>query len=206
MKLNISASRMELMQLKKRVVLARRGHKLLKDKQDELVRRFMDLIKDYKEVRRAGEKALSMAYESFLVARGVMSPEVLEEALLTESKGIDLTVSEKSIMNIGVPSLQLGTIAIPYAYSFADTSYDLDCSLENFTQALPWLVRLAEKERALSLLSEEIERTRRRVNALEYVLIPSLTEAIRQISVRLGEIERSALTRLMKIKDIVRAH
>lgn len=206
MQQNVSATRMELLRLKKRSVLAKRGHKLLKDKQDELIRQFMILINDYQEIRKNSEKALSLAFESFLVSRAVIPSEVLEEALLTNSQDMELQVSEMNIMNIRAPQFNLGEVKIPYAYGFADTSCDLDTALEQFSKALPLLIQLAAKEKAISLLSEEIEKTRRRVNALEYVLIPSLQESIQSITMRLGEIERSALTRLMKIKDIVRAH
>ena len=206
MKLNVSATRMELLRLKKRLVLARRGHKLLKDKRDELIRRFMELIHDYQELRRNSEKSLSLAFESFLVARAVIPSQVMEEALLTASQGLELEVTETSIMNIRAPQFSLEEVKIPYAYGFADTSCDLDSSLERFSQALPLLVQLAAKEKTIFLLSDEIEKTRRRVNALEYVLVPTLEESIHHIRMRLGELERSALTRLMKIKDIVRAH
>jgi len=206
MKINVSATRMELLRLKKRLTLARRGHKLLKDKQDELMRQFMELIHDYQQIRQESEKALSLAFESFLVARAIIPPEVLEEALLTASQGVNLKVTETNVMNIRIPQFSLGKITIPYAYGFADTSCDLDNSLKHFSEALPSLVQLAAKEKAIILLADEIEKTRRRVNALEYVLVPSLEESIRHISMRLGELERSALTRLMKIKDIVRAH
>ncbi len=206
MKINVSATRMELMRLKKRTVLARRGHKLLKDKQDELIRQFMILINDYQELRKKSEDSLSSAFESFLVARAVIPSHSLEEALITASQGIELEISEKHIMNIKAPDFSLGEVKIPYAYGFSDTSCDLDSSLEQFSKALPLLVQLAAKEKTISLLADEIEKTRRRVNALEYVLLPSLQESIQSITMRLGELERSALTRLMKIKDIVRAH
>ncbi len=205
MEFNVSATRMELLRLKKRLVLARRGHKLLKDKQDELIRRFMELISDYQELRQDSESVLSLAFESFQGARAVMPAHILETALLTAGV-MELRVIETNIMNIRVPQFSLEEGSGSYGYSFADTSCNLDISLEQFSKVLPLLVQLAAKEKAIALLSDEIEKTRRRVNALEYVLVPNLEEAIRQIRMRLEELERSALTRLMKIKDIIRAH
>ena len=206
MKQNVSATRMELMRLKKRIALAKRGHKLLKDKRDELMRRFMLLIEDYQELRKKMEKALEGAFGGFLLARAVMSRASLEGAILSSADKVRITPSTYQIMNIKAVKFDLEQDQDIYSYGFADTSADLDKSLKLFSDALPIMVKLAEKEKAIELLADEIEKTRRRVNALEYVLIPSLGESIREITMRLGEIERSALTRLMKVKDIVRKH
>lgn len=206
MKQNVSATRMELMRLKKRIALAKRGHKLLKDKRDELMRRFMILIEDYQELRKKMEKALEAAFGGFLLARAVMSRASLEGAILSSSDKVRITPSTYQIMNIKAVKFELEQDPNIYSYGFADTSADLDKSLKLFSDTLPVMIELAEKEKAIELLADEIEKTRRRVNALEYVLIPSLGDSIREITMRLGEIERSALTRLMKVKDIVRKH
>ena len=206
MKQNVSATRMELMRLKKRSGLAKRGHKLLKDKRDELMRRFLILIDDYRDIREKMEKALEEAFGGFLVARAVMSRPTLEGAILSSADKVRITPSIEQIMNIKTVKFDLEQDPDIYSYGFADTSADLDMSLKLFSDTLPLMVLLAEKEKAIKLLADEIEKTRRRVNALEYVLIPSLNESIRSITMRLGEIERSALTRLMKVKDIVRKH
>lgn len=206
MKQNVSATRMELMRLKKRVALAKRGHKLLKDKRDELMRRFMILIEDYRELRKKMEEALETAFGGFLLARAMMSRSSLEGAILSSADKVRIIPSTEKIMNIKTVKFDLEQDPNIYSYGFADTSADLDRSLKLFSDTLPLMIRLAEKEKAIKLLADEIEKTRRRVNALEYVLIPSLGESIRDITMRLGEIERSALTRLMKVKDIVRKH
>jgi V/A-type H+-transporting ATPase subunit D len=206
MRFNVSATRMGLLKLKKRLVLARRGHKLLKDKLDELMRRFLELIKDYRELREEMEQAISTALRSFLLARAVMSPEAILGALIVPHDRVSLATSTVSVMNIAVPQFELQVKGEPYHYGFADTAPELDTSVNLFSQALPLMIKLAEKEKAIELLAEEIEKTRRRVNALEYVLIPGLQDTIKQISMRLEELERSNLTRLMKVKDIVRGH
>jgi V/A-type H+-transporting ATPase subunit D len=197
---------MELMRLKKRIALAKRGHKLLKDKRDELMRRFMILIEDYRDIRGKMEHALETAFGGFLLARAMMSRSNLEGAILSSPDKVRITPSTERIMNIKTVKFDLEQDKDIYSYGFADTSADLDKSLKLFSDTLPLMILLAEKEKAIKLLADEIEKTRRRVNALEYVLIPSLKENIRGITMRLGEIERSALTRLMKVKDIVRKH
>ncbi len=206
MKFNVSATRMGLLKLKKRLVLARRGHKLLKDKLDELLRQFIEMVKDYEGLRRQMETAIADALRSFLLARAVMSPETIAESLIVPHDRISLSASTLSIMNIAVPQFELQTKGELYNYGFADTAFELDASQEKFSQALPLMIKVAEKEQVIELLAGEIERTRRRVNALEYVLIPGLQDTIKHISMRLEELERSNLTRLMKVKDIVRKH
>lgn len=206
MQQQISATRMELMNYKKRLVLAKRGHKLLKDKRDEMMRQFMLLIEDYRDLRSKVETALSGAFQGFIVARSGMANEFLEEALLTSKDKISMTVSKGNIMNIKIPKMSLEYKGDIIGYGFSETSGDLDYSLKLFADALPLMVRLSEKEKAIQLLAVDIEKTRRRVNALEHVMVPFLEDALHQIVLRLGEIERSALTRLMKVKDIVRKH
>ncbi len=206
MQMQVSATRMELLRLKKRLKLAQRGHKLLKDKQEELMRRFLELIKDYEKLRKRVEEALGGALRGFLVARAVMLPAYVEETLISSQSGTELDVSTAHIMNTAVPIFKLEQKGDIYSYGFAGTSADLDQAYEHLSDVLSPMVELAEKEKTIELLADEIEKTRRRVNALEYVLIPSLEEALSSIAMRLGEMERSNIARLMRIKEIIRRH
>jgi len=206
MKLEVNATRMELLRLKKRIVLARRGHKLLKDKQDELMRRFMDMIKGYRKLRREVEGKLASAFRSFIFSRAVTRKEFVEKSFLGSKEPLQVHLSAYAIMNIKAPHLKLHSVPDVFTYGFSDTPSDLDRSLSLLSEALPLMIQLAQTEKSIELLAEKIERTRRRVNALEYVLIPNLTDTIKHITMRLAEMERSNLTHLMKVKDIVRAH
>ncbi len=206
MKLETNATRMELLRLKKRIVIARRGHKLLKDKQDELMRQFMDMIKGYKELRQQVEEKLASAFHFFILGRAVTKKEYLEESFLSGMEPLEIEVSLYGIMNIKVPRLDMKSIPDPCIYGFTNIPVDIDISLALLSETLPLMIKLAQTEKCIELLAEEIEKTRRRVNALEYVLIPNLQDTIKHIAMRLSEMERSNLTRLMKIKDIVRAH
>jgi len=197
---------MELLNLKKRILIARRGHKLLKDKRDELIRQFLEMIKGYRPLREQMEEKLSHAFQGFIFARTTMSAKAVEESLLGSKEKADLVVGSQPIMNIRVPTFKLSGQPDVFCYGFAETSADLDRSLSLFAEALPLMVKVAEVERKIEMLTDEIERTRRRVNALEYVFIPDLEETIKHITMRLSEMERSFLTSLMKIKDIVRSH
>ena len=206
MEIRVNATRMELLKLKNRVRMAQRGHKLLKDKRDELMKIFLGLVRENKEVRERVERLLAQAYRSFLVSRAVMSREALEEALMSSREELKVEVELKQVMNVAVPRFQVEDAdqSSVYAYGLATTSAELDDALGAFAAVMPDLIRLAEVERSVEILADEIERTRRRVNALEYVLIPELEAAVKNIAMRLGEMERSNATRLMKIKDIVR--
>ncbi|NLJ99938.1 MAG: V-type ATP synthase subunit D [Clostridia bacterium] len=212
MDIKVNPTRMELNQLKARHEVAVRGHKLLKDKRDELVRQFLERIRKNKELREQIEKELSAAMARFLLARAVMSAEVLEEALMYPTAKMSLEVDRQNIMSIYAPKLSFKQEASVeggedniYPYGFVDTSAELDASIETMAGIMPKLMELAELEKAIQLLADEIEKTRRRANALEYVMIPRMEETIRYITMKLDEDERAALTRLMKIKDIVRA-
>ena len=206
MKAQVNATRMELLNLKKRILIARRGHKLLKDKRDELIRQFLEMIKGYRPLREQMEEKLSHAFQGFIFARTTMSAKAVEESLLGSKEKAELVVGSQPIMNIRVPTFTLSGQPDVFCYGFAETSADLDRSLSLFAEALPLMVKVAEVERKIEMLTDEIERTRRRVNALEYVFIPDLEETIKHITMRLSEMERSFLTSLMKIKDIVRSH
>ena len=206
MRLDVHPTRMELLRLKRRLAVARRGHKLLKDKQDELMRQFMDLIKDVREIRTAVEKDLEEAFQQFLFVSSSMSKAYFEEAVGFPSKTIALKVSRRTVMNIALPDIEAMVEGQIRCYGFATTSPELDVSLHALDRVVEEMIVLAQKEKWIQLLAEEIVRTRRRVNALEYILIPNLEETIKYITMKLSELERSNLSRLMRVKEIVRAH
>lgn len=208
MEIRAKPTRMELNRLKGRLKMAKRGHKLLKDKRDELMRKFLELIRENKKLREQVEAQLSSSFANFLLARAVMSGETLEEAVMYPKATVNVDVKMQNIMSIHVPQLivtqneEERKNAAPYG--FANTSGELDSSIATLAGILPQLMHLAELEKAVFLLADEIDKTRRRVNALEHIMIPQLEETIKYISMKLDENERSALTRLMKIKEIVR--
>jgi V/A-type H+-transporting ATPase subunit D len=204
--LEVSPTRMELLKLKRRTVVAKRGHKLLKDKQYELIRRLLELVKTVKELRERVDREIAEASGKFAFARASMDPEEVEEAFLIPTKQISTKVTTKRLMTVSIPSFEEKISGEMIPYSFATTSAELDVALLAIEKALSSLMELAEKEKGLQLLADEIEKTRRRVNALEYVLIPELEETVKYISMKLSEMERGDLMRLMRIKDIVRAH
>lgn len=208
MRLNVNPTRMELTKLKKRLVTATRGHKLLKDKQDELMRRFIDLVKYNNTLRREVEKELSASLKEFVMARAVMNSEMLEEAIIYPKEKISLELQTKNIMSVNVPVMEFkraleGDEGSIYPYGFASTSSELDDSISKLYTILPKLLELAEVEKSTQLMADEIEKTRRRVNALEYMTIPQLEETIRYIRMKLEENERGNLTRLMKVKSMM---
>lgn len=207
-RLNVNPTRMELTKLKKRLVTALRGHKLLKDKQDELMRRFIELIKYNNKLRESVEEELSGSFKDFVMARAVMSSEFLEEAIAYPKERITVDIETKNIMSVNVPKMKFKRELEDdewsiYPYGFASTSAELDGSIEKLYGILPKLLELAEVEKSCQLMADEIEKTRRRVNALEYMTIPQLEETIRYIQMKLDENERGALTRLMKVKDMI---
>lgn len=207
-RLNVNPTRMELSKLKKRLVTATRGHKLLKDKQDELMRRFINLVKYNNKLRIEVEKELENSLKDFLMARAVMSSEFLEEAICYPKEKITVDVQNKNIMSVNVPVMKFkrkleGDEGSIYPYGFANTSTELDNSIKKLYSILPKLLELTEVEKSCQLMADEIEKTRRRVNALEYMTIPQLRETIKYIQMKLDEAERSSTTRLMKVKDII---
>lgn len=207
-RLNVNPTRMELSKLKKRLVTATRGHKLLKDKQDELMRRFIELIKYNNKLRAEVEDKLQLSFKKFLMASAAISPEFLEEAIAYPKESISVQVEHKNVMSVNVPVMKFirkleGDPGSIYPYGFATTSSELDDSIEHLYSILPRLLELAEVEKSCQLMADEIEKTRRRVNALEYMTIPQLNETIKYIKMKLDENERSALTRLMKVKDMM---
>ncbi|HOM03131.1 MAG TPA: V-type ATP synthase subunit D [Acetivibrio sp.] len=205
--MRVNPTRMELTRLKKRLQVARRGHKLLKDKLDELMKQFLDLVRKNKELREKVEEMLMKVHQDFLIARAVMSSEGLDAALMLPKQNISLDVSTQNIMSVEVPVLNFTTSSSDesdiYPYGFASTSGELDGAISTLSQVLPYMLELAQMEKSSQLLAQEIEKTRRRVNALEYVMIPQLTETIKYISMKLDENERGNITRLMKVKDMM---
>ncbi len=203
----ITPTRMVLNQLKGRLKTARRGHKLLKDKRDELMRQFMDVVRRNKELRTKVEKGLTDAFASQQVASSIMSPEMLEQALLYPRQSVELDMTYKNIMSVNVPRYKFQTRnndpAEIYPYGFAQTSGELDDALEKLEKVFRDMLELAEVEKTMQLLAEEIEKTRRRVNALEYVMIPELEGNIKYISMKLEENENATKVRLLKVKEMV---
>ena len=203
----ITPTRMVLNQMKGRLKTASRGHKLLKDKRDELMRQFMDVVKLNKQLRTRVEEGLTGAFASLQVASSIMSPEMLEQALLYPRQSVELGMDFKNIMSVNVPVYSFHTKnndpSEVYPYGFAQTSGELDDALEKMAKVFEDMLELAQVEKTMQLLAEEIEKTRRRVNALEYVMIPQFEMTIREISMKLEENERGATTRLMKVKDMM---
>ncbi len=206
MKLDVNPTRMELLRLKKRTALAKRGHKLLKDKQDELVRQLLILMRGIKELREEVERELTETTRRFLFARALMEPEEVQEAFLIPTKSVSVKEKLLVLMNLKVPEFEQEISGEMISYSFITTSPELDASLVALESVVEKLIDLASKEKALQMIADEIVRTRRRVNSLEYVLIPALEETVKFITMKLSEMERSDQVRIMKIKDIVRAH
>ncbi len=203
---NANPNRMELSRLKKRLVVAKRGHKLLKDKQDALIKEFLQRAKAVKRRREEVEEKLQQCYGTFLLARAQTLPAMLEQALMMPGSRCSLQVRSRNVMSVVVPEYEVRQEGNVRNYGLATTGGSLDVALEHFSQIIPELIRLAADEKGLRLMALEIERTRRRVNALEHVLIPSFVETIRYITMKLDEQERANLSRLMRIKEIVRSH
>lgn len=204
--LNVNATRMELLRLRKRLKIAVRGHKLLKDKQDELMRQMLGIINEVKEMRLSIEKDFRYILEGFMLSQSEMGPFQIDEALALPTKRLSLSVDTKNLMSVRIPVFKKEVEGEIISYGYLNTSGEMDVALINFEKLIETLLNLAEKEKTVQLLADEIEKTRRRVNALEYKLIPNLEETIHFITMKLSEMERSNLTRLMKVKDIVRGH
>ena len=205
-KLKVNPTRMALSELKLRLVTAKRGHKLLKDKQDELMRQFINLIKENKKLRVEVEKELSESFKSFLLASATMSPLFLESAVSFPKEKLSVEIKSKNIMSVNVPEMKFvkeemeGSI---FPYGFVQTSAELDDTVIKLQKVLDNLLSLAEIEKSCQLMADEIEKTRRRVNALEYSTIPNLEETVKDIRMKLDENERATITRLMKVKQML---
>ena len=203
----INPTRMELTRLKGRLRTAVRGHKLLKDKRDELMKQFLEIVRRNRQLRAKVEEGLEKANAAFTVASAIMSPQMLEQALLYPKQSVELDMKLKNVMSVNVPVYDFRTRnddpAEIYPYGFAQTSGELDAALEALSDVFRDMLELAEVEKTMQLLAADIEKTRRRVNALEYVMIPDFQQKIRYISMKLDENERGNITRLMKVKEMV---
>ena len=204
---HVNPTCMELTRLKRKLQTALRGHKLLKDKRDELMRQFLELVRENKALREKTEKALHSANQNFMLARAGMQEEALNTAMLAPKQEIQIETGVRNVMSVEVPVFHVTTRTPDtndmFSYGFAFTSSDLDDAVQSLAQCLPDLLRLAEVEKSCQLMAAEIEKTRRRVNALEHVVIPQTQESIKYITMKLDENERSTQIRLMKVKDMM---
>ena len=205
--MNVNPTRMELSRLKKQLNTALRGHKLLKDKRDELMRQFLDSVREAKQLREELESKLKAVNDGFVSASALMSEEQLDTALLVPKQEINLECSSKNVMSVDIPIYDIrrrtSDNADVFPYGFASTSVELDNAVSGLAELLPDMLKLAELEKAVMLMADEIEKTRRRVNALEHVLIPRYRDTIHFISGKLEENDRSSRARLMKVKDMI---
>ncbi|MBO1678384.1 V-type ATP synthase subunit D [Bittarella massiliensis (ex Durand et al. 2017)] len=204
---HVNPTRMELTKQKKKLATAVRGHKLLKDKRDELMRQFLELVRVNKALREKVERGIGAANQNFVMARAAMEDEYLAAALMTPKQEVTLDAGSRNVMSVEVPQFSYRTRTSDpgdiYSYGFAFTSSELDGAVKSLADVLPDLLQLAECEKACQLMAAEIEKTRRRVNALEHVMIPETQENIRYITMKLDENERSTQIRLMKVKDMM---
>ena len=205
--MNVNPTRMQLSKLKKQLTTAVRGHKMLKDKRDELMRRFIDLVQENKRLRDKVERELELCNAHFVNASAVMSKESLDASLMSPKQQVSLNVSQKNVMSVNIPEFTAESRTANegdiFPYGFAFTSFELDDAVMSLNDLLPDLIRLAEIEKSCELMSAEIEKTRRRVNSLEHVMIPRYQETIKYIAMKLEENDRSSRTRLMKVKDML---
>ena len=204
---HVNPTRMELTRLKKKLTTAVRGHKLLKDKRDELMRQFLELVRENKALREKVEAGIAAANQNFVLARSGMTDEALNVALMAPKQEVYLESETRNVMSVEIPVFHYKTRTSDandiYSYGFAFTSSDLDDAVKSLADLLPDMLRLAEIEKSCQLMAAEIEKTRRRVNALEHVMIPETRENIRYITMKLDENERSSQVRLMKVKDMM---
>ena len=204
---HVNPTRMELTRLKRKLQTALRGHKLLKDKRDELMRQFLELVRENKALREKTEKALHSANQNFMLARAGMQEEALNTAMLAPKQEIQIETGVRNVMSVEVPVFHVTTRTPDtndmFSYGFAFTSSDLDDAVQSLAQCLPDLLRLAEVEKSCQLMAAEIEKPRRRVHALEHVVLPQTQESIKYITMKLDENERSTQIRLMKVKDMM---
>ncbi|MBI5573138.1 MAG: V-type ATP synthase subunit D [Elusimicrobia bacterium] len=206
MRLNINPNRMELLKVRRRLILARRGHKLLKDKQDELVRQFILLIKKTSDLRDEVEKKLSVLYKNYIMTKAVQSKVITDYLISSSAQKVEIKRHQKIFMNIPLVEFSLNFSQPDEQYNFFNASSKMDFVISGAKELLPQIINLSQSEFQLQLLALEIERTRRRVNALEYIFIPSLIETTKYITMKMSELERDSITRLMRVKEIVRSH
>ncbi|MEE0752294.1 V-type ATP synthase subunit D [Frisingicoccus sp.] len=203
----VTPTRMELTRLKKKRITAVRGHKLLKDKRDELMRQYLDLVRENMDLRKRVEAGILSANRNFVIAKAGMSEPELHTALLAPKQEVQLKPGKKNVMSVDIPTFDYKMRTADendiYSYGFAFTSSDLDDAVKSLADILPYMIRLAECEKACQMMASEIEKTRRRVNALEHVIIPETEKNIKYITMKLDENERSTQIRLMKVKDMM---
>lgn len=205
-RLNVNPTRMELSILKERLKTATRGHKLLKDKQDELMRQFIMKIKENNELRKKVEGQLTSVMQDFVLAKSMKSDQMVQEIFSLPAKEVSLQVRYDSVMSVKVPKFNYEikdqSLDSEFPYSYVATTSDMDQAIESVNESLTDMLKLAEIEKGCQLMADEIEKTRRRVNALEFRTIPQLEETIYFIEMKLEEAERAQVTRMMKIKDM----
>ena len=203
----VNPTRMELTRLKGKLRTAQRGHKLLKDKRDELMKQFLETVREVRSLRAEVETELMTVHNSFTVAAALMSSQALEQALVYPKQSVELTMTFQNVMSVNVPVYDFRTKTRSdsdiYPYGFAATSGELDTAVDALGHVFRKMLKLAQIEKSAQLMAEEIEKTRRRVNALEYVKIPEMQESIKYITMKLEENERANTIRLMKVKDMV---
>ncbi len=205
--MNVNPTRMQMTKLKKQLQIARRGHKMLKDKRDELMRQFIELVRETRKLREEVEEQLENCNNHFINASAVMNKKALESSLMSSKHQTGVEVDGKNIMSVDVPLFSQvhgsddGGEIFPYGFAF--TSFELDDAVTALNSVLPDLIKLAQMEKSCELMAAEIECTRRRVNSLEHVMIPRYEETIKYIAMKLEENDRSSRTRLMKVKDML---
>mgnify|MGYP002624695097 FL=1 len=206
-KKQVNPTRMELTKQKKKLATAIKGHKLLKDKRDELMRQFLDLVRENKDLREKVEKGIAKANKDFVIARAGMEEEEVNAAFIAPRQSVTLEAGVRNVMSVEIPTFEYRTRTADendiYSYGYAFTSSDLDGAVSSLSEIFQYMLRLAEVEKSCQLMAAEIEKTRRRVNALEHVMIPQTQETIKYIMMKLDENERSSQIRLMKVKDMM---
>lgn len=204
--LNVNLTRIESINMKKSLKTAQKGHKLLKDKLDELIKKILNLVQENQVLRHKADEMLKRAYQNFMLAKAVMGEEYMEEALVIPKKSVSIEIGEINIMSVKIPKFHFEEnkeTDNKALYGFADTTSELDKAIESFSEVSKVLLELAQNEKAIELISAEIEKTRRRVNAIENVTIPNYQDTIKYIQLKLSEDERASTSRLMKIKEML---
>lgn len=205
--LNVNLTRIESINMKKSLKTAQRGHKLLKDKLDELIKKIIELVQKNEQLRKKTDEMLEEAYQNFMLAKAVIGEEYIEEALIIPKQSVSLSLSETSVMSVKIPQFNFqkddSINDNKVLYGFAYTTSELDKAIEDFSKVSEYLLELAQNEKAIELISAEIEKTRRRVNAIENVTIPNYIDTIKYIQLKLSEDERASTSRLMKIKEML---
>jgi len=197
----INPTRMELLKQKKRLETAKRAHDLLEDKRDKLIQLFFPLLRQTRDLRQQLGERLSSSYQDFQIASIINSKKDIEESLLWTDTSCELSITGHS--SLGTPRFELHLTGDPLCYGFHSSNWKLDTGIRGFRKLLPQLLELAYKEEEIKHLADEIERTRRRVNALEHILIPQISQAVKYITMKLEERERAHIINVMKVKELM---